>query len=258
MPAIARVPDGFGPSDHASFYGRRIPVLAFFTGAHDGYHRPTDDLGTIDPQGEVRVLDLDVDVTDSKGQPVPDLKREDFTVKIGGKTMPIDYFARVNNDLVTNAGDILENLATLSYRHGETGATVTAIAAAPTVTVVEPRITLSKTVANVTPGKLPADQPVAGDTLEYRIIAANTGTATAFDNNFVDTLPPGGSSMNGMNLSGKPGIVQRMQIPPTLGQPPIPLIQPRLVTLQLTTGPQQPSLTRHSGVPYSIVNWPCS
>jgi hypothetical protein len=57
-PDIARVPDGFGPSDHSSFYGQRIPVLAFFTGAHDEYHRPTDDLETIDPEGEVRVLDL--------------------------------------------------------------------------------------------------------------------------------------------------------------------------------------------------------
>jgi Zn-dependent M28 family amino/carboxypeptidase len=57
-PAIARVPDGFGPSDHASFYGQRIPVLAFFTGAHDDYHRPSDDLETIDPGGEVRVLEL--------------------------------------------------------------------------------------------------------------------------------------------------------------------------------------------------------
>jgi hypothetical protein len=57
-PQIARVPDGFGPSDHSSFYGQRIPVLAFFTGAHDEYHRPTDDLETIDPEGEVRVLDL--------------------------------------------------------------------------------------------------------------------------------------------------------------------------------------------------------
>ena len=28
--------------------------------------------------------------------------------------------------------------------------------------------------------------------------------------------------MNGMNLSGKPGIVQAMQIPPTFGQPPTP------------------------------------
>ena len=57
-PEIARVPDGFGPSDHASFYGRNIPVLAFFTGAHDDYHRPTDDLETIDPRGELRVLEL--------------------------------------------------------------------------------------------------------------------------------------------------------------------------------------------------------
>jgi hypothetical protein len=57
-PQIVRVPDGFGPSDHSSFYGQRIPVLAFFTGAHDEYHRPTDDLETIDPEGEVRVLDL--------------------------------------------------------------------------------------------------------------------------------------------------------------------------------------------------------
>jgi hypothetical protein len=32
-----------------------------------------------------------------------------------------------------------------------------------------------------------------------------------------DTRAPGGSSMNGMNLSGKPGIVQPMQMPPTLG-----------------------------------------
>src|SRR3954453_7254797 len=58
-----------------------------------------------------------------------------------------------------------------------------------------------------------------------------------------DRPPPGGASMNGMNLSGKPGIVQPMQIPPTLGQPPIPAIQPRFGTLQFTTGPQQPIFT---------------
>ena len=49
----------------------------------------------------------------------------------------------------------------------------------------------------------------------------------------LDSLAPGGSSMKGMNLSGKPGMVQPMQMPPTLGQPPMPAIQPRLVTLQL-------------------------
>ena len=50
---------------------------------------------------------------------------------------------------------------------------------------------------------------------------------------FDDKSAPGGSSMNGMNLSGKPGMVQPMQMPPTLGQPPMPAIQPRLGTLQL-------------------------
>ena len=55
--------------------------------------------------------------------------------------------------------------------------------------------------------------------------------------------------MKGMNLSGNPGMVQPMQMPPTLGQPPMPAIQPRLVTLQLTTGPQQPIFTRHLGEP---------
>src|SRR6478672_13048415 len=74
----------------------------------------------------------------------------------------------------------------------------------------------------------------------------------------VDSLPPGGSSMNGMNLSGKPGIVQPMQMPPTLGQPPIPPIQPRFPTLHCTTGPQHPSLTMHSGEPYSSANCACS
>ena len=74
----------------------------------------------------------------------------------------------------------------------------------------------------------------------------------------VETLPPGGSSMNGMNLSGKPGIVQPMQMPPTFGQPPMPAIQPRFGTLQLTTGPQQPSFTMHFGEPYSVAKSPCS
>lgn len=34
--------DGFGPSDHSSFYGKKVPVLFFFTGTHDDYHKPSD------------------------------------------------------------------------------------------------------------------------------------------------------------------------------------------------------------------------
>jgi VWFA-related protein len=49
---------------------------------------------------EVRVMDLDVAVTDSKGRPVTDLKREDFTVRVDGRPVPIDYFARVDEGTI--------------------------------------------------------------------------------------------------------------------------------------------------------------
>lgn len=35
-------PDGYGPSDHASFYSKDIPVISFFTNIHSDYHKPSD------------------------------------------------------------------------------------------------------------------------------------------------------------------------------------------------------------------------
>jgi hypothetical protein len=69
---------------------------------------------------------------------------------------------------------------------------------------------------------------------------------------------PGGWFINGMNLSGKPGMVHPMQMPPTFGHPPIPPIHPRFPTLHCTTGPQHPSFTMHVGEPYSSANCACS
>lgn len=43
--------DGFGPSDHSSFYGKQIPVLFFFTGTHLDYHKPTDTADKINYSG---------------------------------------------------------------------------------------------------------------------------------------------------------------------------------------------------------------
>ena len=40
---IAEKESGIGPSDHTSFYLGDMPVLHFFTGQHDDYHRPGDD-----------------------------------------------------------------------------------------------------------------------------------------------------------------------------------------------------------------------
>jgi len=44
---------------------------------------------------EVRVMDLDVSVTDSKGNPVPDLDKGDFRISVDGKPVAIDYFTRI-------------------------------------------------------------------------------------------------------------------------------------------------------------------
>lgn len=50
--------DGYGASDQAAFYARDIPVLFFFTGAHEQYHRPEDTADLINYEGEVKVLSL--------------------------------------------------------------------------------------------------------------------------------------------------------------------------------------------------------
>ena len=42
---------GIGPSDHTSFYNADIPVLHFFTGQHEDYHKPTDDFDKLNYEG---------------------------------------------------------------------------------------------------------------------------------------------------------------------------------------------------------------
>ena len=54
--------DGFGPSDHSSFYARRVPVLFFFTGTHEDYHKPSDTADRINYEGEAKVLRLVGDI----------------------------------------------------------------------------------------------------------------------------------------------------------------------------------------------------
>lgn len=49
------IADGFGPSDHAQFYGKDIPVLFFFTGTHSDYHRPSDDWDKLNYTGQEQV-----------------------------------------------------------------------------------------------------------------------------------------------------------------------------------------------------------
>ncbi len=48
---------GVGPSDHASFYFKNIPVLHFFSGQHAQYHKPSDDENLINYSGIIDILD---------------------------------------------------------------------------------------------------------------------------------------------------------------------------------------------------------
>jgi len=49
---------GIGPSDHTSFYLEDIPVLHFFTGAHEDYHKPSDDVHLINANGMKIIADM--------------------------------------------------------------------------------------------------------------------------------------------------------------------------------------------------------
>ena len=48
---IEKEPGGYGPSDHATFYAKQIPVLHFSPGNHSDYHRPSDDADKLDLEG---------------------------------------------------------------------------------------------------------------------------------------------------------------------------------------------------------------
>jgi hypothetical protein len=49
---------GTGPSDHDSFYRKKVPVLFLYTGTHGEYHRPTDVPEKINVEGMKKVADL--------------------------------------------------------------------------------------------------------------------------------------------------------------------------------------------------------
>ena len=54
---VSGLSDGFGGSDHESFYQKNIPVLFAFTGIHPDYHRPSDDSDRINYTGMAHIAD---------------------------------------------------------------------------------------------------------------------------------------------------------------------------------------------------------
>jgi len=64
--------DGYGPSDHSAFYAKQVPVLFFWTGTHDDYHKPSDTADKINYEGEAQVIGFtanlirDIDKSDKR------------------------------------------------------------------------------------------------------------------------------------------------------------------------------------------------
>ncbi|MCR9164728.1 MAG: M28 family metallopeptidase [Nannocystaceae bacterium] len=66
-----------GRSDHAHWYRMGVPVLFFFTGLHDDYHRTSDELSTLNLEGMTGIAELILGVTLAlaEGAPVPPAPR---------------------------------------------------------------------------------------------------------------------------------------------------------------------------------------
>ena len=68
--------DGYGPSDHSSFYAAGVPVLHLFTGAHEQYHSPEDDVALLNVAGGADVARITAALADGlRTGPRPDYVR---------------------------------------------------------------------------------------------------------------------------------------------------------------------------------------
>jgi len=88
---VIQDPPGAAPSDNSSFFVQDVPVLFFFTGLHEDYHRPSDDVERLNAVGAARVGRLIEDVLvrlDARDEAPP------FTPAPGDATMftPRPYF----------------------------------------------------------------------------------------------------------------------------------------------------------------------
>ena len=79
---------GFGGSDHQSFTAQGIPVLFFFTGVHEDYHKPSDTADKLNVAAEVMILRFIADVTER----IAALPTRPEFVKVAAETASISGF----------------------------------------------------------------------------------------------------------------------------------------------------------------------
>jgi hypothetical protein len=79
--------DPYLPTDVTAFYPHHVPVLSFFTGSHEDYHRPTDTADKINYEGVVRIANFARNlVTDlAQGSERPDYLKVTRSEAPGGR-----------------------------------------------------------------------------------------------------------------------------------------------------------------------------
>lgn len=103
--------DGFGPSDHSSFYGKQIPVLFFWTGTHSDYHKPSDTSDKINYEGEATIVSFveriirDLDKSDKR--PTYTVAKSDSQGRTGGFRV---YLGTIPNYADSNDGLLLDGV----------------------------------------------------------------------------------------------------------------------------------------------------
>ena len=110
--------DGFGPSDHSSFYGKKIPVLFFFTGTHNDYHKPTDTADKINSAGEYEVVSYIVSIAEGIDET---LTRPTYTVAKSSNTGGRTGF-KISLGTIPNYADSTDGLLLDGVRDGSAAA----------------------------------------------------------------------------------------------------------------------------------------
>jgi hypothetical protein len=107
--AVTAIGDGFGPSDHSSFYAKNVPVLHFFTDLHEDYHRATDDVDRINAGGEARVIALAERIVRELGDRptrIPFERTPQPATAMGPRQGSNVYFGSVPDMSATDAGGL--------------------------------------------------------------------------------------------------------------------------------------------------------
>jgi S1-C subfamily serine protease len=106
--------DGYGPSDHSSFYKKGVPVLFLFTGSHLDYHKPSDTWDKIQCAGLVRVSNFAQALTeslDARPKPVYRKAKADATQgRIAGGGGYGAYLGSVPDYMQTEGGVLLSGV----------------------------------------------------------------------------------------------------------------------------------------------------